>query len=77
MIGRPLRPAGVVAVRLGEVGAVARELEPAGTGRQRGVREGFLWDGRDDSGARVKAGIYMLRVTTAAGSWSGKSLLLR
>jgi FlgD Ig-like domain len=38
---------------------------------------GFSWDGRDDAGARLNAGIYMLRVTTAAGTWSGKSLLLR
>ena len=40
-------------------------------------RRGFLWDGRDDVGARLKPGVYLHRVTTASGSWSGKSLLVR
>lgn len=46
-------------------GRVARRLArrdfPAGAGR-------LAWDGRDDSGARVPAGVYFARLATAAGS---------
>ena len=38
---------------------------------------GFLWDGRDDAGVIVAAGVYLHRVTTAAGSWTGRSVVVR
>jgi hypothetical protein len=35
------------------------------------------WDGRDATGAAAPTGTYLVRVTTAAGSLSGKAVLLR
>ena len=37
---------------------------------------GFAWDGRDESGARAPAGIYLHRLTTARGTWTARSVLL-
>lgn len=37
---------------------------------------GFAWDGRDESGARAPAGIYLHRVTTSRGTWAARSVLL-
>ncbi|HET7379358.1 MAG TPA: hypothetical protein VFJ24_04880, partial [Gaiellales bacterium] len=41
------------------------------------VRTGFFWDGRDATGARLASGVYVLRVATALGRWTGRSVLER
>lgn len=41
------------------------------------ARSGFTWNGRDDAGLPLPAGLYLLRVTTARGTWSGRSALVR
>lgn len=41
------------------------------------AREGFRWDGRDDAAVLLPAGLYLLRVTTSRGAWSGRSVLIR
>jgi hypothetical protein len=38
------------------------------------ARIGFVWDGRDDHGIPSRPGVYLLRVTTPEGSWTGKTL---
>lgn len=40
------------------------------------VRDGFRWDGRDDAATPLPAGLYLLRVTTPRGVWTGRSALL-
>jgi hypothetical protein len=35
------------------------------------------WDGKDESGLRQPAGIYLYRLTTAGQSWTGKIVLIR
>ena len=40
-------------------------------------RAGFVWDGRDESGAVLPSGIYLHRVTAPSGVWLGRSLLAR
>ena len=40
-------------------------------------RQGIVWDGRDDAGHVLPAGLYLEVVTTAAGRWEGKSLRIR
>ena len=35
------------------------------------------WDGRDDTGRRVSAGVYLVRLTTSAGEASGRLVLTR
>ena len=40
-------------------------------------RSGMVWDGRDQSGAALPAGLYVHRVVTPLGTWEGKSLLVR
>jgi len=39
--------------------------------------QGFLWDGRGEQGAPLSAGIYLYRVATARGTWSGRSVIIR
>ena len=41
------------------------------------ARIGFAWDTRDDGGLRVPPGVYLHRVRTAAGSWTGRSVVVR
>ena len=38
---------------------------------------GIHWDGRDDAAAPLAAGLYLLRVTTPRGTWTGRSALVR
>lgn len=38
---------------------------------------GWSWDGRDERGRSVPSGVYLFRLTTAAGTSSAKSLLIR
>jgi flagellar hook assembly protein FlgD len=37
----------------------------------------FSWDGRDDTGREVPAGVYLVKVTTPAGETSGRVVLTR
>jgi hypothetical protein len=41
-----------------------------------GVRE-LVWDGRDEAGRPAPAGVYFVRVRTAAGTQSGRVVRLR
>jgi hypothetical protein len=38
---------------------------------------GFDWDGRDDAGRAVRAGVYLVRMTTPAGTFEGRSCVVR
>jgi hypothetical protein len=38
---------------------------------------GFAWDGRDNAGLALPAGLYLLRITTPRGVWTGRSVLVR
>jgi hypothetical protein len=35
------------------------------------------WDGRDDAGAALPAGLYLMRLTTPHGAWAARSVLVR
>ena len=37
----------------------------------------YLWDGRDDAGRWVPAGVYLIRVSTPQRTWIGRSLIVR
>ena len=37
---------------------------------------GFRWDGRDQEGVRLPAGLYVVRLSTPRGTWSARSVLL-
>jgi hypothetical protein len=41
------------------------------------LRAGFTWDGCDGQGRRLPAGVYLVRVVTAGGTWRGRGCLLR
>ena len=41
------------------------------------LRAGFTWDGRDGGGRSLPAGVYLVRVLTAGGTWHGRGCLLR
>ena len=41
------------------------------------VRDGFAWDGRDQSGHPLKTGVYFYRLTTPQRTWLGRSAILR
>ena len=45
--------------------------------RMTGGMGGFVWDGRDDQGVPLPAGVYLHRVSTLRQEWSGRSCLLR
>ena len=38
---------------------------------------GFVWDGRGENGLPLPAGVYLYRVVTARGTWSGRSVRIR
>jgi len=38
---------------------------------------GLHWDGRDDAGAMLPAGLYLMRLTTPHGAWTARSVLVR
>lgn len=46
-------------------------------GRQTAGRHSVLWDGRDAAGQTVASGVYLYRLTTADGVFSGKVALLK
>jgi hypothetical protein len=75
-------------VRIAAAGATAAGSSPAtlvvydASGRRvRTIRgdlgAGFLWDGRDDRGRSVPAGVYLHRVTTRDAVLRGRSFLVR
>jgi hypothetical protein len=39
-------------------------------------RSGWVWDGRDAEGRRVRAGVYLIRVATPSGTWHGRSCVI-
>ena len=41
------------------------------------ARGGMVWDGRDEAGASLPAGLYVHRLATSIGTWEGKSVLVR
>lgn len=69
----PMREAAVV-VLFDASGRIVRFLHqgvlPAG-------ETPLSWDGRDDNGREVPAGVYLVRVTTSAGGTSGRVVLTR
>lgn len=85
LVPNPFRTSTTMHFTLGEAGPVdvavydlsgrrVRELvaRPLEAGEQR-----VTWDGRDDAGARVGAGIYFVRLRTAGGERIVKTALLR
>jgi len=38
---------------------------------------GLHWDGRDDAGAALPAGLYLMRLVTPHGAWTARSVLVR
>jgi flagellar hook assembly protein FlgD len=50
-------------VRLRVVSAAGRVVREIYAGRLGAGRVAFPWDGRDESGARVSAGVYFLNLT--------------
>jgi hypothetical protein len=51
-------------------GRVVRAIEGS-------VGGSFVWDGRDDAGRALPAGVYWYRLTTARGTWTGRSVRVR
>jgi len=47
------------------------------TGRQASGRHHVVWDGRDASGRRAASGVYVYRLRTGSGTFSGKVALLK
>ena len=68
LAGYPASPAGE-SVRLEIVdmsGRLVRVLDGS-------PAAGFAWDGRDARGSSLPAGVYLHRVVTARGIWTGRS----
>jgi hypothetical protein len=40
------------------------------------ARAGIVWDGRNASGVPLPAGVYLYRLVSARGTWSGRSVLV-
>jgi hypothetical protein len=40
------------------------------------ARAGLVWDGRDEAGAPLPAGVYVHQLVTARGAWSARSVLV-
>jgi hypothetical protein len=75
---RILAPA--LAAGPGDVPATLEVMDVAGRLVRRidgKANDAFEWDGRDGDGRAVGAGIYLYRVVTPRGSWSGRGFLLR
>lgn len=53
-------------------GRLVRRLELAGQGRE----ESVFWDGRDDAGRAVPAGVYLYRLSAGSASWTRKLVRL-
>ncbi len=74
---------GLQAIRIpdGARGTVALDVLDVRGRRLRHVAEvterTYRWDGRDDRGRAVPAGVYLVRVTSAAGTWRARSLVIR
>ncbi|HPF69138.1 MAG TPA: FlgD immunoglobulin-like domain containing protein, partial [Candidatus Krumholzibacteria bacterium] len=70
-----LPAAGTVRLTVHDVaGRLVRTLLDGGceTGEQ-----GVVWDGRDDAGRSLGSGVYLYRLTTAAGASAGRMTLVK
>ena len=54
-----------------------RQLRVLERGPRPAGRHRIGWDGRDDSGTRLKNGIYLVRMTAAGNNWTRKLVLTR
>ena len=64
-------------VRVTVYDASGRQVRELWNGAQLGGSHTLHWDGRDDAGARVAAGVYFVRVQTNIAGDSRKILVLR
>jgi hypothetical protein len=65
------------AVRLDIFDLAGRQVRRLFAGSLEAGRWLLPWDGRDDAGGRVASGVYVYQLTTEAGTWSRKSVLLK
>src|SRR5262249_39695055 len=75
----PTPSAANVRIALDDAGPAALEVRDLSGRLVRGMSGAgeFTWDGRDDNGARVPAGLYFYRVTSAHGVSTGRSVRVR